>query len=155
MALLLRRNLLPRLVNLHKVTRTCIAGISTSKNNKEVPTATVPDAIGKPPVTAADFADTKPRYWLSYGYSDEDYNEDRDIHHVIMFMGITVMICGCTFALMYAPDFANADWFEREAYLELERREKLGLPLVDPNLVDPSSISLPSEEELGDFEIIL
>ncbi|KAK8762128.1 hypothetical protein V5799_026607, partial [Amblyomma americanum] len=105
MALLLRRNLLPRLVNLHKVTRTCIAPISTSKNNKEVPAATVPDAIGKPPVTAADFADTKPRYWISYGYCEKDYNMDRDLHHVIMFTVITLVFCGCTFAVMYAPDF--------------------------------------------------
>uniref|UniRef100_A0A6M2E432 NADH dehydrogenase [ubiquinone] 1 beta subcomplex subunit 11, mitochondrial n=1 Tax=Amblyomma tuberculatum TaxID=48802 RepID=A0A6M2E432_9ACAR len=155
MALLLRRNLLPRLVNLHKVTRPAVASISTTKNNKEVPTATVPDAVGKPPVTVADFADTKPRYWMSYGYCDEDYNTDRDAHHVIMFMAVTVVLCGCTFLAMYAPDFNDTDWVEREGYLELERREKLGLPLVDCNLVDPSRIILPSEEEIGDFEIII
>uniref|UniRef100_G3MLW2 NADH dehydrogenase [ubiquinone] 1 beta subcomplex subunit 11, mitochondrial n=2 Tax=Amblyomma TaxID=6942 RepID=G3MLW2_AMBMU len=155
MALLLRRNLVSRLVNLHKVTRTAVTPISTTKNNKEVPTAIVPETVSKPPVTVADFADTKPRYWMSYGYSEEDYNEDRDAHHVIMFMGVTVVLCGSVFFAMYAPDFNDADWYEREAYLELERREKLGLPLVDPNLVDPSRINLPSEEELGDFEIIL
>uniref|UniRef100_A0A023FNU9 NADH dehydrogenase [ubiquinone] 1 beta subcomplex subunit 11, mitochondrial n=1 Tax=Amblyomma cajennense TaxID=34607 RepID=A0A023FNU9_AMBCJ len=155
MALLLRRNLLPRLVNLQKVTRPCIASISTSKNDKEAPTATVPNVIGKPPVTAADFADTKPRYWMSYGYSEEDYNMDSDYHHVIMFTSITLVLCFCTFAAMYAPDTNDADWIEREAYLELDRREKLGLPLVDPNLVDPSRINLPSEEELEGFEIIL
>jgi len=39
--------------------------------------------------------------------------------------------------------------------LELERREKLGLPQIDENLIDPSKIHLPSDEELEDFEIIV
>lgn len=43
----------------------------------------------------------------------------------------------------------------REAYLQLHRREKLGLPLVDKNLIDPAKIELPSDEELGDTEIII
>lgn len=155
MALLLRRNPLARLVNLHRTSRLASAPISTTKKNKEVPAQTVPDALGKPPVTAADFADTKPRYWMSYGYCEEDYHKDRDAHHMLMFMGITVAVCGTTFLLMYHPDCNDLDWINREAYLELERREKLGLPLVDPNLVDPSRIPLPSEEEIGDLEIIL
>ncbi|XP_050031032.1 NADH dehydrogenase [ubiquinone] 1 beta subcomplex subunit 11, mitochondrial [Dermacentor andersoni] len=155
MALLLRRNLLPRLAKLHKVTRLASASISTTPKNKEVPTATVPDTVGKPPVTAADFADTKPRYWISYGYSTEDYHEDSDAHHTIMFTGLSLVVCGAVIAFAYAPDFKNVDWIEREAHLELERREKLGLPLVDPNLIDPSRIVLPSDEELGDFEIVL
>ena len=46
-------------------------------------------------------------------------------------------------------------WAQREAYLELERREKAGLPLIDPNMIDPANIDLPSEEELADFEIII
>lgn len=155
MALLLRRNLLARLLNFQKTSRLASASISTTKKNKEVPAQTVPDAVGKPPVTAADFADTKPRYWMSYGYSEEDYHQDRDAHHVLMFMAVTVAVCGVTFLLMYSPDSNELDWITREAYLELGRREKLGLPLVDPNLVDPSRIQLPSEEEIGDLEIII
>lgn len=46
-------------------------------------------------------------------------------------------------------------WAQREAYLELERREKAGLPLIDPNMIDPAKIPLPSDEELADFEIII
>ena len=46
-------------------------------------------------------------------------------------------------------------WEKREAFLELARREKHGLPLIDINLVDPSKIHLPSDEELGDFDIIV
>ena len=46
-------------------------------------------------------------------------------------------------------------WEKREALLEIARREQLGLPLIDPNFVDPSKIHLPTDEELGDFDIII
>jgi len=49
----------------------------------------------------------------------------------------------------------DRSWEKREALLEIARREKLGLPLIDANFVDPSKINLPSDEELGDFEIIV
>jgi len=39
--------------------------------------------------------------------------------------------------------------------MEIARREQLGLPLIDANFIDPSKIDLPSDEELGDFEIIV
>ena len=47
------------------------------------------------------------------------------------------------------------DWSQREAYLELARREREGLPLVDGNLISVEEIELPSDEELGEFEIIV
>lgn len=47
------------------------------------------------------------------------------------------------------------DWAQREAYLLVREREANGLPLLDPNYVEESKIVLPSEEELGDFEIII
>lgn len=47
------------------------------------------------------------------------------------------------------------DWAHREAYLQLREREAKGLPLVDPNYVDPSKIELPSDEELKDKAIII
>ena len=48
-------------------------------------------------------------------------------------------------------------WTQREAYLELARREANGLPLIDPNLVPPEKMKkyLPTDEELGDTEIII
>lgn len=51
--------------------------------------------------------------------------------------------------------FRFADWVTREAYLELDRREKAGLPLVDPYLIPPERVKLPSDEELGETEIIV
>lgn len=41
----------------------------------------------------------------------------------------------------------------REAFLELDRREKLGLPLIDPNLVPPENLHLPTEEELNEMDV--
>lgn len=57
--------------------------------------------------------------------------------------------------LLYVCQCRLQDWAHREAFLELERREREGLPLVDPELVDPATITLPSDEELGDTEIIV
>lgn len=45
------------------------------------------------------------------------------------------------------------DWSIREAYLQLDYREKNGLPLVDKNYVDPEIVELPTEEELGKIPI--
>ena len=46
-------------------------------------------------------------------------------------------------------------WCYREAHLELARREKAGEPLVNPDLIPVDKIKLPSDEELGDMEIII
>jgi NADH dehydrogenase (ubiquinone) 1 beta subcomplex subunit 11 len=47
------------------------------------------------------------------------------------------------------------DWISRESYLELNRRERHGLPLIDPNLIPLERISLPTEEELGEEFVII
>lgn len=57
--------------------------------------------------------------------------------------------------MTYYPDVRMRDWTQREAYIELARREAAGLPAIDPDLLPRESINLPSEEELGDFEIII
>ncbi|KAF4526010.1 hypothetical protein B566_EDAN000803 [Ephemera danica] len=71
------------------------------------------------------------------------------------FASVTLCLVGGAFILAYLPDYQMRDWSQREAYLELRRREELGLPLIDPNLVDVSKIELPLDEELGDSEIII
>ncbi|XP_076313214.1 NADH dehydrogenase [ubiquinone] 1 beta subcomplex subunit NP15.6 [Tachypleus tridentatus] len=131
------------------------AFISTSKKNKE--TAFVSESLIKEK-TAEDFANVKSeleKNWVSYGWSFESKEEDRSSYRSACFMGITVCIVGGGFVLFYIPDFRNKQWSVREAFLQLHRREKLGLPLVDKNLIDPSKIELPSDEELGDSEIII
>jgi hypothetical protein len=47
------------------------------------------------------------------------------------------------------------EWCWREAQLELARREKSGEPLVNPDFLPVESINLPSDEEIGDMEIVI
>lgn len=75
--------------------------------------------------------------------------------HSTAFFSITLCIVGGIFIFAYVPDYNNKNWAEREAFLELRRREDQGLPLIDPNYIHPSLIKLPSEEELGDIEIVI
>lgn len=77
------------------------------------------------------------------------------MHHLTLLAFITIGLIGTGFVLMYNPDYRKHHWARAEAYLELHRREKEGRPLIDPNLVDPSTVELPSDEELGDYEIIV
>ena len=55
----------------------------------------------------------------------------------------------------YCLFFRLKHWAQREAFLELERREREGLPLIDPNLIQAELVELPSEEEIGDLEIVI
>ncbi|KAG8195009.1 hypothetical protein JTE90_008181 [Oedothorax gibbosus] len=141
------------------ITSIKVANISTSNKKKDT-LINLEDLFPKkppsPPKTVEDFADTKvPKSWMSYGYDEENYEYDRFLSKVMNFTILTCLLCGGTFIFMYAPDVRNTDWAHREAFLEMYRREQLGLPLVDKNYVDPSKIELPSDEELGDTEIII
>lgn len=95
------------------------------------------------------------RKWVSYGFSSKDEAEDRHALHQTMFVCVTIcFVLGCT-VMAYLPDVRNKDWAQREAYLRLRYREEHGLPHVDRNYIDPSKIILPTDEELGDTEIII
>lgn len=110
----------------------------------------------KTAVTTATECETKPKkYWVSYGFSEQSEYLDRHMMHMIVFVSISLCFTLGGWILIYLPDFRMKDWALREAYLELRRREQLGLPLIDPNLIDPAKINLPSDEELGDREIII
>ena len=47
------------------------------------------------------------------------------------------------------------EWCQREAFLRLREREAAGELPISADFVDPKLIELPSEEELGDTEIII
>ncbi|XP_015910690.2 NADH dehydrogenase [ubiquinone] 1 beta subcomplex subunit 11, mitochondrial [Parasteatoda tepidariorum] len=145
--------------NLGRCLRCQVASISTSKKSKDTlayPEDLFPKKPPAPPKTVEEFAETKnPKSWVSYGYDEINYENDRHLHKLTNFGMLTILVCGATFILAYAPDSKDADWYAREAYLELHRREKLGLPLIDKNLVDTEKIELPSDDELGDTEIII
>lgn len=95
------------------------------------------------------------RKWVSYGFSEEDEAEDCHAMHQTMFVVISIVLVLGGTVLGYLPDVRNKDWAQREAYLQLRYREEHGLPLVDRNMIDPSKIILPTDEELGDTEIII
>lgn len=126
----------------------------TSATHVGVPPNTV---IDNPPRTAEDFAEAavKPRNWISYGYSEENIETDRDTHAFIMFCLMSICVVGICFFVGYAPDLKEADWSHREAYLELARREKRGLPLIDKEFIPVERINLPSEEELVGKRVFL
>lgn len=47
------------------------------------------------------------------------------------------------------------DWAQREGFLELRRREAAGLDPISKDYVDPASMDLPSDEDLGNTDIII
>ncbi|XP_076248218.1 NADH dehydrogenase [ubiquinone] 1 beta subcomplex subunit NP15.6 [Calliopsis andreniformis] len=95
------------------------------------------------------------RTWISYGFDEEDEKKDRHMMHQTFFVGVSICLIGGMFVLAYLPDPALKDWAQREAFLQIRYKEEHGLPYIDPNLIDPSKIILPSDEELGDTEIII
>ncbi|CAL8138796.1 unnamed protein product [Orchesella dallaii] len=129
------------------------AFISTSKKNRDTTTVagTVQDTQ---PRTVEDFANPK-NTWQSYGFDHLDPEMDINRRNFMLFFTITVTFVLGGFCIAYAPDIRMKDWNQREAYLELARREALGLPPIDPNLVPVDQVELPTEEELGDFDVVI
>lgn len=106
------------------------------------------------PKTAEDFKDP-PQHWISYGFDLIDKENDRLYANVVMFLSFTVIIVGWGTVIYYYPDIKLENWSHREAYLEIERRSKLGRPYISKDYVPADRIVLPTEEELGDTEIII
>ncbi|XP_065173388.1 NADH dehydrogenase [ubiquinone] 1 beta subcomplex subunit 11, mitochondrial [Atheta coriaria] len=120
--------------------------ISTSKKNADSAVAEVTETVTK---TKAK------KNWISYGFDKKSEEADLNALHSVMFAAVTVCLIFGGFIMSYAPDYSLHDWAQREAFLELRRREDAGLPLISKDLIDPSKIVLPSDEELGDTEIII
>ncbi|KAH9283450.1 hypothetical protein ECG_04468 [Echinococcus granulosus] len=94
--------------------------------------------------------------WIPYGWNDYDKIDDTSKYKTAAFLLMVCFTFGLAFQFWYRPRGIEGDWARREAFLELERRRKLGLPLVDPNLIPPERVKLPPKEQLGpDFKIIL
>lgn len=117
----------------------------------------------KIPKTVEDFANPDhDKNWISYGFDHLDKDWDRFTAHFAYLLCVSGVIWGTSIVFYYYPDFKFLDWSMREAFLEMNRRKKLGLKTesgytlyVTKDLVDPSTITLPSEEELEGFEIII
>jgi NADH dehydrogenase (ubiquinone) 1 beta subcomplex subunit 11 len=132
-----------------------IAFISTSKKNRDTTITADPTTSSTVPKTVEDFANPNKTNYQSYGFIDDDKDWDINIRNYIMFWTVTVGMVGFGFVITYFPDVRMKDWTQREAYVELARREANGLPIIDPNLVPADQVDLPTDEELGDFDIIV
>ena len=105
-----------------------------------------------PPKSLADFADPdRTGHWTSYGFDEVDRKQDRLWAHTILFTSCTLFLTLMIGYFYYEPDHLRLnEWTAREAFLELGRREKHGLPLIDPDYVPKEKMlaCLPPEEEI-------
>merc|ERR1719219_1587320 len=97
--------------------------------------------------------ESKRKNWISYGFHYDDEKEDRGKMHRIFFGLISICICWGGLLVAYMPDVGLRDWAVREAFIEIRRREREGLPLIDANFIPLDQIELPTEEELGNTPI--
>jgi len=99
------------------------------------------------------------REWVSFGQNDYDEYKDWQRWHWHSFFFITILTMWFTWAMVFfLPEWPESrEWAIREAHFELLRREAAGLPLISKDLIRPDKIEaqLPSEAELGDFQIVI
>lgn len=86
-------------------------------------------------------------HWVSFGHDFHDRESDVAHHRLFAFLTVSQLMF-FVFAAHYYPDLRRRDWGHREAFLEIARREALGLPLIDPDYIPPEKMLLPSDEEL-------
>lgn len=97
----------------------------------------------------------KSNNWVSYGFDLADRDKDRQLTRATFFLGLSVCVIGYIFVWSYLPDMQQMEWARREAYILVRDREAAGLEPIAPDYIDPAKIVLPTDEELGDTEIII
>ncbi|KAK5982750.1 hypothetical protein GCK32_005548 [Trichostrongylus colubriformis] len=99
------------------------------------------------------------REWIWFGRVSYDEHKDWSKFHQGMFILCTLLTTWVTCWIAFArPDWPmGREWALREAHLEIARREKAGLPLISPDLIPRARVmaSLPADEELRDFDILI
>lgn len=136
--------------------RGAVCFISTSPKKSDTATiASTDKTITETP--ASELFSTKNKNWVSWGFNTRDKEDDRNTTHATFFFSTTMCIVFASFIWYYQPDFTRQDWAQREAYLVLRRREAAGEDPVCKDYIDPAIMAqqLPSEEELGETEIII
>uniref|UniRef100_A0A182IK98 NADH dehydrogenase [ubiquinone] 1 beta subcomplex subunit 11, mitochondrial n=1 Tax=Anopheles atroparvus TaxID=41427 RepID=A0A182IK98_ANOAO len=128
--------------------------ISSSQKNRDAATIEMPKkAAASGPAAAASA--TAGKNWVSYGFDRKDETNDRSAMNASFFFSVTLCLVLGSVYWAYVPDPQLQDWSQREAFLELRRREAAGLEPISKDFVDPAQIVLPSDEELGKTEIII
>uniref|UniRef100_A0A182KIG7 NADH dehydrogenase [ubiquinone] 1 beta subcomplex subunit 11, mitochondrial n=1 Tax=Anopheles christyi TaxID=43041 RepID=A0A182KIG7_9DIPT len=128
--------------------------ISSSQKNRDAATLEMPKKAAAPSSTAASSVGTG-RNWVSYGFDRKDETNDRSAMNASFFFTVTLCLVLGSAYWAYVPDPQLQDWSQREAYLELRRREAAGLEPISKDFVDPAQIVLPSDEELANTEIVI
>ncbi|KAG5678555.1 hypothetical protein PVAND_008220 [Polypedilum vanderplanki] len=123
--------------------------ISTSSKKSDTATITTEKT------EAVSSTKVENKNWVSWGWDYKDEKTDRTEMNASFFFTVTLCLVFGSVYFAYTPDNFLRDWSQREAFLELRRREAAGLEPISPDYIDPALIELPSEEELGDFEIII
>lgn len=122
-------------------------------------TYTHPEVSPTPPGprTVEDFKNPqKNGNWHSYGFDYHNPEVDKYLYHCDTFLYVSLFLITSFWIFLYCPDYRLMDWAKREAYLQLHKRESLGLEFIDKNLVDPARIVLPEDEDIeGIIEIRL
>lgn len=132
-------------------------GVGTSKITKKDDKVIPPDEVmdlPNGPFIEEDPCNPK-KTWVWYGFDDTSKYADRHFMHVTYFLSVSLALMGVSFIFAYFPDNSYKDWAQREAYLLLRERESKGLPPIDVNVCDPAKIKLPTDEELGDTDVII
>uniref|UniRef100_A0A6B2E9X3 NADH dehydrogenase [ubiquinone] 1 beta subcomplex subunit 11, mitochondrial n=1 Tax=Phlebotomus kandelakii TaxID=1109342 RepID=A0A6B2E9X3_9DIPT len=124
--------------------------LSTSQKNQE----TGPISPTTPFDTTKTDIELK-KNWVSYGFETTDEHRDRSHTRASFFFTVTLCLVWGSFLFAYMPDYRLRDWSQREAFLEIRRRESLGLPHINRDYADPATIVLPTDEDLGNTEIII
>ncbi len=151
MSLLLRLNRISKLRNVAAISQSNSRLVSTTPKKSDTATVVPKDKVAEEPI---DFTDHE-KNWVTWGWDLNNKQDDRDGMNSSFFFSVTIGLVCSGFYLAYTPDNFRKDWAQREAFLLLREREAAGLPAIDPNYVDPAQMILPSDEELGDEEIII
>lgn len=156
MSLVTRLNRLTALRNVIAGAQRNARCISTSQKKGDAASISTENVESKPLKTVEDFANpTKSKDWVYWGFDTRDRKADSDEMHATFFFSVSLCLVGAAFVWYYQPDFLMRDWTQREAYLELRRREAAGVDLISPDYVPASQIELPLDEDLGNTEIII
>ncbi|KAL7047121.1 hypothetical protein ACKWTF_002795 [Chironomus riparius] len=149
MSLVSRLNKLTSIKNAIILTKRNARLISTSPKKSDTATISTTEKSTQP------LSGTENKNWVSWGWDYKDEKTDRNYMNSSFFFSVTLCLIFGSFYLAYTPDNLLRDWSQREAFLELRRREAAGLEPISADYVDPALIDLPSEEEIGDTEIII
>jgi NADH dehydrogenase (ubiquinone) 1 beta subcomplex subunit 11 len=150
MSLITKLNRLTVLRSILASTRTPVRCISTSPKKSDTATVSTTEKV-----EGTEQFSAKTKNWVYWGFDTQDRTRDDNAMRASFFFSVTLCLVWGSFVYFYKPDPLLRDWSQREAYLELRRREAAGLEPIDANYIDPAKIVLPSDEELGETEIII